>query len=199
MAWFRIIYNHLTKLNFLTGVWNSWQLQNRNCWSMKCMKLNKIGQKILFTNVYYLGILLTTERYSTRLKNLATFCRILSDTTKVSVHFHSKFIQNEWRVGLRLKIGHFWVQNVCLLHFVRYRTCQLTKSSAKFYKNVKVKKKNFNAPNFDFISISYSTISYENNIYFILILQLITINFFTITPYKNKLERFSLEGIFSLV
>ncbi len=63
--------------------------------------------KKMFTNVYYLGILLTTERYSTRLKTLATFCRILSDTTKVTVHFHSKFIQNEWRVGLRLKIGHF--------------------------------------------------------------------------------------------
>ncbi len=61
----------------------------------------------MFTNVYYLGILLKTEGYSTRLKTLDTFCRILSDTTKVSVHFHSKFIQSGWQVGLRLKIGPF--------------------------------------------------------------------------------------------
>jgi hypothetical protein len=63
--------------------------------------------KKLFAIVYYLGILLTAKGYSTILKTLATFCQILSDTTKVSVHFHSKFIHNGWRVGLRLKIGPF--------------------------------------------------------------------------------------------
>jgi len=32
---------------------------------------------------------------------------LLSNLDIVSAHFYSKFIQNDWWVGLRLKIGHF--------------------------------------------------------------------------------------------
>ena len=38
------------------------------------------------------------------------------------VHYHSKFVENGWRAGLRLKIGTFWAQNAPWFHFVHYRS-----------------------------------------------------------------------------
>ncbi len=40
----------------------------------------------------------------------------MSTTIKDSVHFHSKLLQNWWRVELRLKIGQFWAQNASWLY-----------------------------------------------------------------------------------
>jgi hypothetical protein len=59
-------------------------------------KVNEIEQNWTnnsLTAVHYFHIVLKIVGYSTTLKTLDTLCRILSTNAKVSMHFHSKFIQ----------------------------------------------------------------------------------------------------------
>jgi hypothetical protein len=67
------------------------------------MKLDEI----LFNIVRCHGIKITTLGFGTRLQYLATLGRIMSNSAKALVYFHSKIFLNGWRVGFRLKIGLF--------------------------------------------------------------------------------------------
>ncbi len=69
---------------------------------------------------YYCGILSTVVIYCTRLKILSTFCRILSPSPKVYVHFHLKFCAKSVVDGSKTEMGPFWAQNAYLFHIIRY-------------------------------------------------------------------------------
>ncbi len=56
-------------------------------------KMDKIGLNILFHNVYFRGIMFTALGFCAGLKYFATQRRILSDSYKVMIQIHSKFIQ----------------------------------------------------------------------------------------------------------
>ncbi len=66
--------------------------------------------------------------FFTRLKSLATFCIILSNSVKASEHFHSKFVPNRYWVEFRLKIGFFWGKNTTWLHIIHFRSYKLIKN-----------------------------------------------------------------------
>jgi hypothetical protein len=66
--------------------------------------------------------------FFTRLKSVATFCRILSNSAKALEHFNSKFIQNGYWVEFRLKIGFFWGKNTTWLHFIHFHSYKLIKN-----------------------------------------------------------------------
>ncbi len=67
------------------------------------MKQDKL-KKNLFAFVYFCGLQLTTKWIR---ETLTTFCSILANTSRVSVHFHPKFVQIRLLVGLKLKEGIF--------------------------------------------------------------------------------------------